>query len=53
VSEGFSILRQMLIELVHSRSRELNFLRRRGEFSLELTREKEWEFDIEEARLRN
>ena len=45
--------RQMLIELVHIRRRELNFLRRSGEFSLELIREKEWELDIEEARLRN
>ena len=45
--------RQMLIELVHIRRRELNFLRHKGEFSLELIREKEWELDIEEARLKN
>jgi len=45
--------RQMLIELVHIRRRELNFLRRKGEFSLEVIREKEWELDIEEARLKN
>jgi CPA1 family monovalent cation:H+ antiporter len=45
--------RQMLIELVHIRRRELNFLRHKGEFSLELIREKEWELDIEGARLKN
>ena len=45
--------RQMLIELVHIRRRELNYLRHKGEFTLELIREREWELDIEEARLRN
>ena len=45
--------RQMLIELVHIRRRELNYLRHKGEFSLELIREREWELDIEEARLKN
>ena len=45
--------RQMLIELVHIRRHELNYLRHKGEFSLELIREREWELDIEEARLKN
>ena len=45
--------RQMLIELVHIKRRELNYLRHKGEFSLELIREREWELDIEEARLKN
>ena len=45
--------RQMLIELVHIRRRELNYLRHKGEFSLELIREREWELDIEEKRLKN
>ena len=45
--------RQMLIELVHIRRRELNYLRHKGEFSLEQIREKEWELDVEEARLKN
>ena len=44
--------RQMLIELVHIRRRELNYLRHKGEFSLELILEKEWELDVEEARLK-
>ena len=44
--------RQMLVELVHIRRRELNYLRHKGEFSLELIREREWELDIEEARLK-
>jgi CPA1 family monovalent cation:H+ antiporter len=42
----------MLIELVHIRRRELNYLRHKGEFSLELIHEKEWDLDIEEARLK-
>jgi CPA1 family monovalent cation:H+ antiporter len=45
--------RQMLIELVHIRRRELNYLRHTGEFSEELIREREWELDLEEARLSN
>lgn len=45
--------RQMLIELVHIRRRELNYARHKGEFSEELIREREWELDLEEARLRN
>jgi CPA1 family monovalent cation:H+ antiporter len=45
--------RQMLLELVHIRRRELNYLRHKGEFSLELILEREWELDVEEARLKN
>lgn len=45
--------RQMLIELVHIRRRELNYFRYKGEYSEELIREREWELDLEEARLRN
>jgi CPA1 family monovalent cation:H+ antiporter len=45
--------RQMLIELVHIRRRELNYSRHIGEFSEELIREREWELDLEEARLKN
>jgi CPA1 family monovalent cation:H+ antiporter len=43
--------RQMLVELVHIRRRELNYVRHTGEFSEELIREREWELDLEEARL--
>ena len=45
--------RQMLVELVHIRRRELNYFRYKGTFSEELIREREWELDLEEARLRN
>ncbi|HEX7906057.1 MAG TPA: Na+/H+ antiporter [Chitinophagaceae bacterium] len=45
--------RQMLIELVHIRRRELKYIRYKGEFSEEMVREREWELDLEEARLRN
>jgi len=45
--------RQMLIELVHIRRRELNYFRHTGEFDEELIREREWELDLEEARLKN
>lgn len=45
--------RQMLIELVHIRRRELQYSRHKGEFSEELIREREWELDLEEARLKN
>ena len=44
--------RQMLLELVHIRRRELNYLRHKAEFSEELIREREWELDLEEARLK-
>ena len=45
--------RQMLIELVHIRRRVLNYYRFKKEFDEELIREREWELDLEEARLRN
>jgi monovalent cation/hydrogen antiporter len=45
--------REMLIELVHIRRRELMYMRYKGEFSEELIREREWELDLEEARLKN
>jgi CPA1 family monovalent cation:H+ antiporter len=45
--------RQMLIELVHIRRRELNYMLHKGEFSEELIRERLWELDLEEARLKN
>ncbi|MCS3798640.1 Na+/H+ antiporter [Niastella sp. OAS944] len=44
--------RQMLIELVDVRRRELNRFRHAKMFSDELIREREWELDLEEARLR-
>lgn len=43
--------RQMLLELIHIRRRELNYLRHKGEYSEELIRDREWELDLEEARL--
>jgi Na+/H+ antiporter len=45
--------RQMLLELIHIRRRELNYLRHKGEYSEELIREREWELDLEEARLQS
>jgi monovalent cation/hydrogen antiporter len=56
VEEGAAFLpeyRQMLIELVYIRRRELQYSRYKGEFSEELLREREWELDLEEARLKN
>jgi CPA1 family monovalent cation:H+ antiporter len=44
--------RQMLLELVDVRRRELNRFRHTNAFSEELIREREWELDLEEARLR-
>lgn len=44
--------RHMLLELVHIRRRELNYLRHKAEYSEELIREREWELDLEEARLK-
>jgi CPA1 family monovalent cation:H+ antiporter len=44
--------RQMLIELVEVRRRELNRVRHSGDYDEELIREREWELDLEEARLR-
>jgi CPA1 family monovalent cation:H+ antiporter len=45
--------RQMLLELVAVRRRELTHFRHTNTFSEELIREREWELDLEEARLRN
>jgi NhaP-type Na+/H+ or K+/H+ antiporter len=53
--EGASFLlhyRQMLVELVEVRRKELNRFRNSTEFNEELIREREWELDLEEARLR-
>lgn len=44
--------RQMLLELIDVRRRELNHFRHANTFSEELIREREWELDLEEARLR-
>lgn len=56
IEEGGAFLpryRQMLIELVEVRRRELNRVRHSGDYDEELIREREWELDLEEARLRN
>lgn len=45
--------REMLLELVHIRRTALNRFRYTGQFPEELLREREWELDLEEARLRN
>lgn len=53
--EGVSFLpryRQMLVELVEVRRNELNRFRHSSEYNEELIREREWELDLEEARLR-
>jgi monovalent cation/hydrogen antiporter len=44
--------RQMLLELIEVRRRELNHYRHTNDFSHELIKEREWELDLEEARLR-
>jgi len=44
--------RQMLLELIAVRRRELNHFRHTNSFSEELIRDREWELDLEEARLR-
>jgi len=44
--------RQMLVELVNVRRKELNRFRNGTEYNEELIREREWELDLEEARLR-
>lgn len=44
---------EMLLALVDVRRKELIGLRQKGEFDEELIREKEFELDLEEARLRN
>ena len=53
--EGTSFLphyRQMLLELIDVRRRELNHFRHNNTFSEEMIKEREWELDLEEARLR-
>jgi CPA1 family monovalent cation:H+ antiporter len=53
--DGVSFLphyRQMLLELIEVRRRELNHFRQNNAFPEELIREREWELDLEEARLR-
>jgi CPA1 family monovalent cation:H+ antiporter len=55
VEEGNSFLplyRQMLVEIVEVRRKELNRFRHAKEYNEELIREREWELDLEEARLR-
>lgn len=47
------VYRKMLIEIVDVRRRELNRVRHSKEYDEELIREKEWELDLEEARLKN
>jgi CPA1 family monovalent cation:H+ antiporter len=44
--------RQMLIEIVEVRRKELNHFRTTGDYDEELLRERERELDLEEARLR-
>lgn len=54
--EGANFLphyRQMLVEIVDIRRKELNRFRQNNEYDEELIREREWELDLEEARLRN
>jgi CPA1 family monovalent cation:H+ antiporter len=43
----------MLVEIVDVRRKELNRFRYSNEYSEEIIREREWELDLEEARLRN
>ena len=45
--------RQMLLELVDVRRKELGRFRHNKEYSEELIRDREWELDLEEARLRS
>lgn len=45
--------RQMLVELVEVRRVELNRFRHSNEYDEELIREREWELDLEEARLKS
>ena len=47
------LYRQMLIELVNIRRKELNNLHYQEKFSIKLIRERQWELDIEEARLKS
>ena len=45
--------RAMLLELVDVRRKELNRFRRTKEYNEEMIRDREWELDLEEARLRS
>jgi CPA1 family monovalent cation:H+ antiporter len=45
--------RQMLLELVDVRRKELSRFRHNKEYNEELIRDREWELDLEEARLRS
>ena len=45
--------RQMLVEIVEVRRKELSRFRHNNEYSEELLREREWELDLEEARLKS
>lgn len=45
--------RQMLVEIVEIRRQELNRFRHNKEYEEEMILEREWELDLEEARLRN
>jgi len=45
--------RQMLLELIDVRRKELSRFRRTKEYNEELIRDREWELDLEEARLRS
>ncbi len=45
--------REMLLELIHIRRLELRRFRYTGEYAEEIIREREWELDLEEARLKN
>ena len=45
--------RKMLLEILEVRRKELNRYRHSQEYSEELIRDREWELDLEEARLRN
>ena len=47
------LYREMLVELVHVRRLELKKMRHSKAYSDEMIREREWELDLEEARLRN
>lgn len=54
--EGASFLpnyRKMLLEIIEVRRKELSRFRHSNEYDEELIREREWELDLEEARLRN
>ncbi|SDC83678.1 Na+/H+ antiporter [Niabella drilacis] len=53
VDESMPRFRQLLLELINVKRNELMKFRVNGTFSEELIKEKEWELDLEEARLRS